>query len=367
MTCNNSLPRTSANRHYERVVRRGLTNLFPVHPEGLNSGTTGNDHLFEFLLAEPYSTMTGYFLERGTGKLIPVDSESALFLPEIPVIEATGEEKGTIPGRGAEISGHGRMKIRSDRGEEFAFVLFSIACFSLFVKFFHTILKRKESGTITTRDFDFLDRVRTYEYKYVPFVQNTDRCSGTGLPAALESAGREIVSRRLVDSIFGNISALNGENIYISTSGSYLDELEGNSVRIPLNGPVPEGLRPSSELEVHRNIYTNTGFSAILHGHPLFTVILSLNIGADPRLVPGLKKINSYQGKQPITLNITSGVPEPGVPYPPEPVLKAIRRDGNVIISGHGVFCAGNEFEHPLRQMTDIENYCREEYFRRMI
>jgi hypothetical protein len=40
---------------------------------------------------------------------------------------------------------------------------------------------------------------------------------------------------------------------------------------------------------------------------------------------------------------------------------------GKAIVYGHGVFAIGrNGFEEAFRSMVDVENRCREEYFRRL-
>ena len=92
----------------------------------------------------------------------------------------------------------------------------------------------------------------------------------------LAEAGRAVVSRGLVDSYFGNISYVLGDNILISQTGSSLDELEGCIDMAPLDGSSSSGITASSELSAHRNIFLQTGERAILHGHPKFSVIMSM-------------------------------------------------------------------------------------------
>ena len=53
-----------------------------------------------------------------------------------------------------------------------------------------------------------------------------------------------------------------------------------------------------------------------------------------------------------------------GLARPRPPV---IGKPGKAIVYGHGVFAIGRRgFEEAFRSMVDVENRCREEYFRRL-
>ena len=340
--------------HLQRLLKRGLTSITPVNFIKEITGNHSDKNILKFTLAEPYSTISNYFLEMRYEEIIPVDSESGLFLPRIPISLRTGMDDlvNIIDKDGAVIPSDGHIITGSSDKPEFPFTLFSIACFSLFVKFFHTILSRKRSGDITVRDYDYLDLVKAYEYKYIPAPGKEQVENKKNIPLMIISAGRSMVSGKLVDSIFGNISLREGEDIYISKSGSFLDELNDQIIKTPLTGSVKSALQPSSELEVHRNIYKATDKNTIIHGHPLFTVILSLDCRT---------KDSSLIGEIPV-VSEESG---PGLEYS---VPEMIRRNGNVVAKGHGIFCSGNNnFDKPLNRMAEIESYCREEYFRRLL
>ncbi|MCK5004293.1 MAG: class II aldolase/adducin family protein [Candidatus Aminicenantes bacterium] len=340
--------------HLQRLLKRGLTFIPPVNI----IRETGKEHtgknIFEFTLAEPYSTISRYFLEMKYEEIIPVDSESGLFLPRIPVSPRTGSDEliKIVDKAGAVIPSDGHIITGSSEGPESLFTLFSIACFSLFVKFFHTILRRKSAGDITVRDYDYLDLVRTYEHKYTPAPGETLIINKKNIPLMIMSAGRSMVSRKLVDSIFGNISRREGNYVYISESGSFLDDLNDRIVKLPLIGSVKSTLQPSSELEVHRNIYKATEDKTVIHGHPLFTVILSLDSQTiDSPVIGEIPVVSAESGS--------------GLEYL---VPEMIRRNGNVVAKGHGIFCSGNDdFDQSLNRMAEIENCCREEYFKRLL
>ncbi len=345
------------NIQLQRLKDRGLTMISPTSLSNRSGKEYPENEILEFILAEPYSTISMYFIDNKYKEIVPVDSESELFLPRIPILHHSEISGITdlIKDTGAILSSDRCILTGNKDSNISPFVILSIACFSIFVKFFLTILNKRREGELTLQDLDYIDRIRSYDHKYVPSTKIDQPIRGTNAKLMIGSAGRSLVSRKLVDSIFGNISVREGEYLYISTSGSYLDDLENHIVKIPLNGSVECEPAPSSETEVHRNIYKTIDGNTIIHGHPLFTVILSLDCK-----FPDCSSINNI----PVVPSASTGPmgkPEVSVP-------DAIRNNGCVIVRGHGIFCSGNNnFDNSLKNMIDIENYCREEYFRRLL
>ena len=343
-------------RYYDnlqRVLRRGLTFIPPVSLVNETGEIYSEKNTLNFTLAEPYSAISRYFLEMRYEDIIPVDSESGLFLPRISISPRTSNtDLIKIAGKaGAVIPSDGTVVTGSSEGTESLFTLFSIVCFSIFVKFFHTILKRKKDHTITLRDYDYLDLVRTYEHKYSPLPEPRKDKNEENILTKIVSAGRSIVSRRLVDSIFGNISLRDGEHLFISESGSFLDDLNDRIVKVPLSGSSGSSRKPSSEIKVHRNIYKETEETSLIHGHPMFTIILSLDCTNKCSVISEIPVVSDENG--------------PGLEYS---IPEMISKNGNVIAKGHGIFCSGSgDFNQSLDRMAEIENYCREEYFRRLL
>ena len=69
--------------------------------------------------------------------------------------------------------------------------------------------------------------------------------------------GRKCVREGLVDSFFGNISVLKGDMVYITATGTIMDMLSRDDiVEINLHSPSEYDCYASSELLVHREIYT---------------------------------------------------------------------------------------------------------------
>ena len=347
-----------SNLHLARIKKRGLTHIQPstFFPDKKDE----DPEIFEFLLAEPYSTITGYFLENGFKEIFPVDSESRLFLPRIPLSERSGpdELKKIINENGIVIPSKGTILTGVGKSSEQPLIFLSIACFSLFVKFFHMILSKRKEGNLRPADFEYIDRIRMHEYRYTSGPGNRMIENNLDIPELITSAGRLIVSERLVDSIFGNISIRKDNNVYISKAGSFLDDLDQQIVKVPLNGIIEGNMKPSSEVDVHRNIYKVSSYNYIIHGHPLFTVILSLDDSGTG---------NSLRTPSGENIPVIEGEDETGNSVLPSSVPAVINRNRNVIVKGHGIFTAGKkDFNDPLQNIKDIENYCREEYFRRL-
>ncbi len=161
--------------HLRRVKKRGLT---LINPSVLFfEKEDGYPEIIEFLLAEPYSTITGYFIDNGFREIFPVDSESRLFLPRIAVSERSGhnELRKIINENGIVITSKGIILTGGDIDSEKTLILLSIACFSLFVKFFHIILTKRKERNLRPLDFDYIDRVRMHEYRYTPYPGKRSR------------------------------------------------------------------------------------------------------------------------------------------------------------------------------------------------
>ena len=167
----------------------------------------------------------------------------------------------------------------------------------------------------------------------------------------------------MVDSFFGNISYFNDDTVYISQTGSSMDELEGCIDACPLDNSASTGITASSELVAHRDIYLGSDCRAILHGHPKFSVIMSMlcfekdcgnrgkcHIRCDKeRFIKDIPIIPGEVGTGPRGLSNTL-----------PPAMKGRR---GAIVYGHGVFTTGREnFRDAFKNLADIESMCRNTY-----
>ncbi|MEN8211705.1 MAG: class II aldolase/adducin family protein, partial [Thermodesulfobacteriota bacterium] len=246
---------------------------------------------------EPYGSLINFLGQnalKSNGLIQPKDCETKTFLHDLPVInefnssqivEALKKKKSVIivPGKksgnfkGPAIVAHGTVS------PEQGFVTISSVCFAGFVKFFADYLESLQTGTITARYHEIFDVITPYvkPIQILPGSIAYPFSSEEQVYSTIIEAGRKTIEYELVDSYFGNISYFWNYTLYISQTGSCLDELEGCIDPVPLDGSTSAGLTASSELSAHLKIIEKTGCKAILHGHPKFCVIVSMD--CDPK------------------------------------------------------------------------------------
>ncbi|MCF8026372.1 MAG: class II aldolase/adducin family protein [Desulfobacteraceae bacterium] len=319
--------------------------------------------------AEPYRSAIDYLAETApSGVIQPDDSETRMFLKDLPVAAGLDTEElagifknrkcAVIPGRGLAAC-----------GPDFAgaYVNFSAACFAGFVKFFSDTLKISRADGIDKQREEAFSRARGHLSQ--PAVFEGGLMKGPfGKPeevqSAITEAGRRLIETGLVNACFGNISYRLDDTLYISCSGSFMDELEDAVVSASLKDYSCTGGKPSSEFPVHIEIAESTDFRAVVHGHPLFSVIMSMDCREKDcqhegycyrdcprqRQVSGIPVVPGETGEGPFGLSKT---------VPP-----AVRQDKAAIVYGHGVFtCASEDFNSALGRMMTIESLCRKIYF----
>ena len=322
--------------------------------------------------AEPYRSIIDYLAERADRAIYPSDCETRTFLHDLPVarefagaaiVEALKRRKSVIiPGRGIVTFG--------TVSPEQAFVSFSSVCFACFVKFFSDCLTRSRTGRLDETQRRVLDRIRPLLEPIPtapPRLAQGPFASEAEVYRALSEAGRLTVQRRLVDSYFGNISYRYGRTLYISQTTSSLDELDGYIDPVPLDGSSCAGITASSELTAHREVVAATGCNALLHGHPKFSVILSMDCQRDDCEYRGRCHIlcphERFVGDVPIVPGEVGTGPH-GLCNTLPPAMKGRR---GAIVYGHGAFTIGtDDFNEAFESLVAIETMCREEYFRRL-
>lgn len=378
------------DKYAEKLVRQGLAEPGSPLIGGLDAEVEWNraadeiavlegvfDHLSINSLvfarpAEPFATIIDFLSTQYPEGIRPRDCETRTFLHDIPLASAFDTESVAkaisrrkaviIPNRG--IISYGTVS------PEQGFVFYSSVCFACFVLFFAEYLNACENQGPTpefTAAFKTVmqhlpgPRTDMPELMLGPFDDED-----TLLPA-MAQAGRAVVDYSLVDSFFGNISCLSGDTIYISQTGSSLDELEGCIDPCSRKGLSCAGLTASSELSAHEGVYARTGARCILHGHPRFSVIMSMvcdNTDCESshechircpkeRYVAGVPVVPGEVGTGPTGLCNT---------LPP-----AMERSPAAIVHGHGLFAASDsDFNDAFRLMLETENRCRREYFKRI-
>lgn len=346
---------------------------------------------------EPLATIMDWLVREYPRGFTPRDTETRTFLHEIPVVrEFTAEAMAGALARSKSVvvAGQGVAAQGSVTPEQ-AFVTFSSVCFSCFVLFFSEYLQRARQGRVDPALQDAFDSAAAHLSPMrgdAPKLMRGPFADRESLLAAMAEAGRATVDYGLVDSYFGNISCLDGGTLFISQTGSSLDELEGCIDPCPLDGSGTACLTASSELSAHMGVYERAGGRTILHGHPRFTVILSMDCpdyGGDSacdigktdlchikctrkRYLSG-SGLEADVGEEPKVTKETKVSMVPIVPgevgtgphglcntLPP-----VMRRAGAAAVWGHGLFTHGEvDFNQPFARLLGIENGCRRDYFR---
>lgn len=317
---------------------------------------------------EPYFSVINYLAKNSDGIIRPRDCETRTFFHDLPVsfefntdalISRLKKRKCVI------IPDHGIITTGTVSIEQ-AFITYSSVCFSCFVKFFSDYLYAikfnkpdKSFKKYFEKALGFVNPPLSFNHCLMegPFNSKTDVLN------ALKEAGKHMVDLKLVDSFFGNISYCHNDTLLISQTGSSLDELEGCIDLCPPDGSSCAGITASSELPAHLEIIKKTWHKAILHGHPMFSVILSMDCDITNCANKGLCHIKCPYERQIRGIPVVSGEVGSGACGLCNTVSEAIIDKPGVIVYGHGIFTSGiKDFNEPFMNLLKIENGCYKEY-----
>jgi len=300
----------------------------------------------------------------------PQDTETRTYLHDIPFIrrrdlpanpaeqiaQLLGNRKGVIV-EGLGIFASGGVTV------EQAYINYSSVFHSTFVKYLQDLL---QSGFILPQE---RAAVGLFFSEWLLPLTNSglifdsgDLESAAAILKEMAIVGRYTVERGLVDSFFGNISCRTDKLIYISQTAASLDALAGCIDPVPFDNSSTVGITASSELAAHRRIFETSDAKVILHGHPKFSVIMSMLCERKDCTVTDCwrdcQNIRYLGGTPVVAGEIGAGGLAKRVP----PV---IAEPGKAIVYGHGVFTLGRKgFAEAFNSMVEVENWCRGEYHR---
>jgi tetratricopeptide (TPR) repeat protein len=318
----------------------------------------------------PYIELLLAGLPAQAGCAIPLDTETRTFLHDIPVVrkaelvsagaeavvERLRQRKGVIV-EGVGLVAAGALTI------EQAYVNFCSVLHATTVKVLLDLLREPLPDKALLAGLEPLwEQLRTPLPIRTEGLNSFDAQNSSQILAAIDVAGRRTVELGLVDSFFGNISVALDDAIYISQTGASLDRLPG-CVDLVLNDDSScVGLTASSELAAHRAIFSASAARTILHGHPRFSVILSLlcEEGCDTEdCWKDCDKVRELNGVPVVAGEVGAG----GLARSLPPVIGRCRL---ALVYGHGLFATGEQdFAQPLSAMLHFENWCRAHYLRR--
>jgi len=188
---------------------------------------------------------------------------------------------------------------------------------------------------------------------FVPVISHGPFQSVKQAEESIIEAGKAIYKMNLAKSVFGNISTVFDDIIYISSTGSQLDSLENSISCCDMEGGVLNGISPSSELSSHLKIFKETRSKCVLHAHPFFTIVYTL-----------IKGEGSTMFGVPIVGGEVGGG-ENGIVHTVPPVLK----DFNIVaVHAHGVFSVDAfDFNAPIRNIIKLEQLCKKRYIEKYL
>ncbi|MFO7839633.1 MAG: class II aldolase/adducin family protein [Desulfosalsimonadaceae bacterium] len=322
---------------------------------------------------EPYRSILDFLARPPAGTICPQDCETRLFLTDLPVAaEDSGEAFAKILSRRKSVIVPGNGIIAaSSRSLREAFVTASSVCFACFVKFFTDLLQARKSGKESPESRRMLEYAVSVTTPPPQWEEGLCRGPFTGeekIRAAICEAGKKIVALGLVDSCFGNISYCAKQTLYISRTGTFLDTLEDGITECPIKEAPENHPEASSELPAHLEILRRTDCRAILHGHPRFSVVLSMDCDiADCPHAGTCYRYCPYSRYACSDIPIVSGEVGGGKWGLCHTVPPVIREGQGVIVYGHGVFCCDEtDFNRALARLAAIERRCYLRYLQLM-
>jgi ribulose-5-phosphate 4-epimerase/fuculose-1-phosphate aldolase len=310
--------------------------------------------------------------EPGSHCIEPQDTETRTYLHDIPFIrrsELTADPAGQIAAllgnrKGVIVEGLGIFASGGVTVEQ-AYINYSSVFHSTFVKYLQDLL---HDGFIVPEERTAVDRF--FSEWLVPLTDaglvfdNGTLEASEDILREITAVGRYTVERGLVDSFFGNISCRTDRLLYISQTAASLDALAGCIDPVPFDNSSTVGITASSELAAHRRIFETSDAKVILHGHPKFSVVMSMLCERKDCSITDCWKdcqeVRFLGGTPVVAGEIGAGGLAKRVP----PVIAG---PGRAIVYGHGVFTTGRKgFAEAFRSLVEVENWCRQE-FRRLL
>ncbi|RME63133.1 MAG: rRNA adenine dimethylase, partial [Nitrospirae bacterium] len=175
---------------------------------------------------------------------------------------------------------------------------------------------------------------------------------------------KEIVKSGLVDSFFGNLSLRVGDTMLISQTAASLDELEDALEEVPLEGSSTVALVASSEMPTHLRVYQCSPNRVILHGHPRFSVVMSMYCET-PCELEGKCHLRCPEERSLCGAKVVPGEIGTGRYAIVNTVPEAIRATGSAVVISHGVFTAHRtDIAEALKRMVEIERCAKLRYYK---
>ena len=168
----------------------------------------------------------------------------------------------------------------------------------------------------------------------------------------LTEYGKKIVEKKLVAGSGGNISAREGNFVYLSPSGFFLDDIKKNEwVKVDIKtGEIYGELKPTCEISTHLGIYKEReDVKVVFHTHPPLTVGL-ISSGMDFK--PFFPDFVAVLGKKIPVIDYVA----PGGEEMRKRVVEKIKNSNVVLIRNHGAICVGETFKEAFARAWLVED-----------
>jgi L-fuculose-phosphate aldolase len=165
--------------------------------------------------------------------------------------------------------------------------------------------------------------------------------------------GKDLYALGLVDSMSGSLSVRKGDRIFITKKNAMLGHLkEEDIVEVPLEGDGVKEDAAAKELQVHRAIYRETKFNAVVQAHPPYGIALS--ISTENKIIPPDIKGQTVIRSIPVVR--AKAASEELIKFLP-PVFKS----GYVVslVKEYGSFAVGGGLIEALQYTTCLEDSCK--------
>lgn len=160
--------------------------------------------------------------------------------------------------------------------------------------------------------------------------------------------GNDLFRTGLTSSHGGNMSVRDGDRIVITRSGSMLGRLGDEDLVETGMEPSEDDGRCSSEIVVHRAIYTATDARAIVHAHPVHTIARSFDTEA---IVPADSEGLYVLGEVPVVSSATTIASPEAAAVLAEALIAA----PVAVLRTHGPFAKGATLEEAFMYVSALE------------
>lgn len=173
----------------------------------------------------------------------------------------------------------------------------------------------------------------------------------------LKHIGEKLFSRGCNNSHSGNISVREGDKIFISRTGSMLDELtEQDIIAVDMLPDEAKDKQASMELLNHRALYqANKNINAVVHAHAPHAIVMADGCSA----VKPYDQEGAYFFESIPVISVTKTIASQEVA---EQITQYVDIAHAVIVQKHGVFAWGKDLEEAYHFLTVVESACRVNY-----